>query len=70
MYDQYATLLRAADAGYLAGNHRLTAPRAHRVASGERRRGLTRRHGHTRVVAAPSRGTVRTACAGADATAR
>jgi hypothetical protein len=72
MYDQYATLMRVADAGYLSGNHRLAAARTHRVArtSGSRR-GLThRRHGNTQTAAAQSRGSMRPACAGVDATAR
>jgi hypothetical protein len=72
MYDQYATLMRVADAGYLSGNHRVAAPMAHRNASTSgSRRGLThRRHGNTRTAAAQSRGSVRPACAGVDATAR
>jgi hypothetical protein len=72
MYDQYATLMRVADAGYLSGNHRLAAPRAHRAAgTSGGRRGLThRRHGNSQTVAAQSRGAMRPACAGVDATAR
>jgi hypothetical protein len=72
MYETYATLMRAADAGYLTGNRRLSAPSAHRS---ERRsgswRGLGyRRHGSEQAIAARSRGALRPACAGVDATAR
>jgi len=72
MYDQYATLMRAADAGYLSGNHRLAAPKVHRTARTSRsRRGLThRRHGGEQAITAQSRGALRPACAGVDATAR
>jgi hypothetical protein len=72
MYEQYATLMRAADAGYLSGSHRLAAPRARRVAGASgSRRGLTyRRHGSSQASAAHNRGSLRPACAGADVTAR
>jgi hypothetical protein len=72
MYETYATLMRAADAGYLTGSHRTAAARAHRSArSGGTRRGLGyRRHGNDQAIAAQSRGALRPACAGADATAR
>jgi len=72
MYEQYATLMRMADAGYLSGNHRLAAPKAHRRAhaSGSRR-GLTyRRHTGDQAITVQSRGAMRPACAGVDATAR
>lgn len=74
MYDTYATLLRAADAGYLNGNHRLTAPRAHPSTSNGRGRigrGLRyRRHGNEQAIAAQGGGVLRPACAGVDAAAR
>jgi hypothetical protein len=72
MYESYATLMRAADAGYLNGNHHLAAPRAHRNTSstGRSRSGLGyRRHG-SKQAAAQSRSALRPACAGVDAAAR